>query len=451
MGPTSVGAQPLAKREVPTCTRPSNAIRIKTLLHGMEQVVNRTCKACRLSKLKCDLASVPQLQSDARCSRCTRLNLDCVQESRGNSGRSRLKAEGICLLKRDRSSTIIEILTRTALVSTGAQQVLAAALLQQCGQEAWARNDTKLMAWVLEHAAARGLPLSNFTPAFSLAALPGQLEPKSTGTPPPFIRALLGGAYSDALSVAFYQSGTRTDWISNDAFNERVCSRRALHDARLQPTCAVSALFSPDDEVEPFEREVVGKLFAGLGESDGASTTSVAAADADAVGESAGAQATLHSEIVDGTSLWRLRLQGAPVEVGDVEWVVCKVVMRCAVLRGGEEVWMVGSYVPQIAADGSWVTSKEMSADRASRGAVVSKPPPRKRRAKSCCVTEDVLEPPPPASRETCSAGGAFAELHADSLLDQLQATSTEDVLRMLEEEEGLRLGAGALCEARGA
>ena len=47
-----------------------------------------------------------------------------------------------------------------------------------------------------------------------------------------------------------------------------------------------------------------------------------------------------------------------------------------------------------------------------------------------------------------CGPVAALAELHADSLLDQLQATSTEDVLRMLEEEEE-GLGAGALCEAR--
>ena len=33
----------------------------------MEPPVNRTCKACRLSKLKCDLASVPQRdESEAR-------------------------------------------------------------------------------------------------------------------------------------------------------------------------------------------------------------------------------------------------------------------------------------------------------------------------------------------------------------------------------------------------
>lgn len=430
----------------------------------MEQV-NRTCKACRLSKLKCDLVQsvdAGRVQNEARCSRCTRLNLDCVQESRGNSGRSRLKAEGICSLKRESEdqSTRLQTLARKALASTGALQVLSVPLLRWCGQQAWSRDDTKLMAWVLEQAAGRGLPLSQFAPGFFSTALPGQLEPTGTGTPPPFIRALLGGGYSDALGVAFYQSGKRTDWISNDAFDQRVCSRRALHDARSQPTCAVSALFSPKDEVEPFECKVISALLEALapalcGESTSASTK-VVVTGADAVGELAGAETTLHSEIVDSTSLWRLRLQGAAVEAGD-EWVVCKVVMRCAVLHGGKEIWMVGSYMPQITAEGSWVTSKEApcrktASERASCGAMVSelasvsKPPPRKRRAISC--DDDAHEPPPPASREPWSPGGALEELHADSLLQQLQATSTEEVLRMLDDDEGLGedgLGVGAL------
>ena len=376
---------------------------------------NRTCKGCRLSKIKCDLSSVGEHQ---RCSRCSRLNLDCVQESRrGNSGWSRLKADGTGALKRDRTepATVLEKLTRTALVSTGALQNLAAPLLRRCGQEAWARGDTKLMAWVLEQAAVRGLPLADFAPALFSAALPGQLEPAGTGTPPPFIRALLGGGYSDALGVAFHQSGTRTDWISNDSFDQRVCSRRALHDAR---SCHI---FTPADEVERFEREVVAELIETL-------TPALGGADAEALGETAGA---LCSEVVDTTRLWRLRLQDAAprAQVCD-EWVVCKVVMRMVVLRGGEDVWMVGSYVPQITDDGSWVTSKEPPR------AMTAASPPRKRRAKSS--EEDALEPPPAASPVPCGPMAALAELHADSLLHQLQATSTEDLLRMLDEEEGL-------------
>lgn len=413
----------------------------------MEQV-NRTCKACRLSKLKCDFAQQKR-QGVTRCSRCTRLDLDCVLESRGNSGRSRLKADGICTLKRDssnRSCTATEMLTRTVVSYTGAQPALAAPLLQWCGQEAWQRNDTKLMAWVLEQAAARDLPLSDFAPALLSATLRGQLEPTGTGTPPPFIRVLLGGGYSDAPGVAFHQSGTRTDWISNDTFDQRVCSRRALHDARSLPACAASALFTPATEIEPFEREVVGALFATLapelGGESGAASTDGAEADADAVGEPAAAQPTLHSEFVDNTRLWHLRLQGAAAQaqVCD-EWVVCKVVMRCAVLRGGEEVWMVGSYVPQIAADGSWVTSKEAqrpkaAADSASCGAAsTSNPPPRARKRRAKSKEEDTLFPLPSTSHTPGSPGDEAAGLHTDALLQQLQATSTEEVLRLLNEE----------------
>ena len=121
------------------------------------------------------------------------------------------------------------------------------------------------MAWVLERAARY---LADFAPALFSAALPGQLEPTGTGTPPPFIRALLGGGYSDALGVAFHQSGLRTDWISNDSFDQRVCSRRAC-DARSLPSWA-SALFAPADEVEPFEREVVAELIETLAPALGA-------------------------------------------------------------------------------------------------------------------------------------------------------------------------------------
>ena len=93
---------------------------------------------------------------------------------------------GVCALKRDskaRSCTAMEYLTRTALASTGAQQMLAAPLLRWCGQEAWARNDTKLMAWVLEHAAARGLPLTNFAPAAASAKMTARTWRPSATTP----------------------------------------------------------------------------------------------------------------------------------------------------------------------------------------------------------------------------------------------------------------------------
>ena len=121
------------------------------------------------------------------------------------------------------------------------------------------------------------------------------------------------------------------------------------------------------------------------------------------------------------------------------EWLCCNVVVRCAVLRGGKEVWVAASYLPQSRSDGSWVTSKEVprllpttAAHTSERGP--SKPPPRKRRAKS--REETLLSQLPPATAGH-PAASSFVELHADGLLQQLEATSTEEVLRMLESEEG--------------
>lgn len=414
----------------------------------MEQV-NRSCKGCRLSKLKCDLGSVARQQIGTRCSRCTRLNLDCVRESRGNSGRSRLKADGICALKRgdgtNQSSSTIEMLTKIALTTTRPQRVLAVPLLRFAAQEAWYRNDTKLMAWVLEEAAARDLPLSDFAPSLFSSAPPGQLEPTGTGTPPPFIRALLGGGYSDAFGVAFVQSETHIDWIANDSFDQRICSRRSMHEARRLPSCSASALFSPESEVEPFEHEVVGALFAALepGHSTGhcASSSTELHLDAEPAEDEPAEMTNLYSEIVDRTSGWRLR------QNGDDAFISCEVVMRCAVLRGGAEVWMVASYSPLSHSDGSWVTVKDVppretvtapSSERRS-----TKSPPRKRRAGSHCDA--------PAQLPTCdkSESSLLAETlvsqHADALFEHLQATSTEEVLRILDEEQAL--GEDALAE----
>ena len=414
----------------------------------MEPVVNRTCKACRLSKLKCDLAKDPSAtpgQSGASCSRCTRLNLECIQESRGNSGRSRLKAEGICALKRDVPTTAIEMLTRLSLKATGGPRLLIEPLLRRCGQEAWSRNDTRLMAWVLENAAARDLPLSLFHPP----SLPGQLEPAAC-TPPPFIRELLGSGFS----VAFVQSGPHTDWLSNDGFDQRVCSRRALHEARARPTCDVSALFSPEDEIEPFERDVVGKLLGSLApvhaRTSQSQSTDLPEAEAGAEGTAAPEVGPLHSEVVDASRAWRLRFKPEDASSEDV-WVCCKVVMRCAVLRGGEEVWMVGSYLPQAHSDGSWVTPNEAArraptADDAvpcrPPSQPISQPPPRKRRASRSFPRDDAHASQPafqrPSGSHNSDPGVAAFEdeepLDADSLLQQIHVTSTEDVLRMLDD-----------------
>ena len=65
----------------------------------------------------------------------------------------------------------------------------------------------------------------------------------------------------------------------------------------------------------------------------------------------------LHSEIVDSTSLWRIFLRAIDA------YVCCTIVFRCALLRDGT-VWVVGSYEPLRAPDGSWVTERPCQAAR---------------------------------------------------------------------------------------
>ena len=400
-----------------------------------DQPINRTCAGCRISKVKCDLQP-----DDARCSRCTRLNLDCVREIRGNlsTGASRLKAQGICALKLQDSSTVrgnrhqptavIEMLTRMAFAAGGPHGAYAVRLLHRCGQAAWHHNDTRLMAWVLDQAATRGLPLRDFAPA-SLSSLTFQLEPSGIGVPPPFIREILGT--SDTFAIAFVQHDTvGGTWITNDNFDTRVCSRSTLLEARSQSPCAVSALFTPTEEIEPFERRIYSPLFAACfaaaAPADGRGIRA-SAANACEGGEEADEEtpeteavvAALQSEIVDSTSMWRLRLLSQ-------EAVCCKVVFRCAVLRDGAELWMAGCYYPQEQSDGSWMTSKPADAHRTStQNRMPSQRQRRKRRAES-----DVPEP-----ADLLSPDGADVQLHADALFQQLEVTSTEEMLRLLDDE----------------
>ena len=350
--------------------------------------VNRTCKGCRLSKVRCTGGAEGE-----QCSRCARLNLECVREVRGNSAAARLKTAGICALKLDRKraaphetgrrATEIEMVTKMALAATGPQQqALVEPLLRRCAQSAWYHNDTQLMAWILGQAADRGLSLADFAPGPFLS---DHLEPPSgTGTPPAYIRQLLGAV--DMLAVAFVQmSDADCDWFANDKFDEHVCSRSTLRQARSQPPCEVSALFSPAEEIEPFGREVYSALFAGLAPTDDLGASG--AEDEEAAPEPA--VAALHSEIIDSTSAWRVRLSST-------ELVSCNIVFRCAVLRGGAEVWVVGGYMPQPQSDVSWRTSGES-------GSPPELPPPRRRRVE----------------RETSDLSSATELVGVDGLLDR--------------------------------
>ena len=157
--------------------------------------INRTCQACKLSKVKCDLTS----SGENKCSRCERLNLQCVRVRRGNDGSARLSAPGVCALREESESSLgvlaptcpsaIEIKMLKNLIilaqsDSSSKQVLRA-LLRWGSQVAWYRDDTELMAWILGKASAAncGLSLSDFAPTSTTLNAPG--------TPPSFVREVL--------------------------------------------------------------------------------------------------------------------------------------------------------------------------------------------------------------------------------------------------------------------
>ncbi len=221
-------------------------------LQAPSRPVNRCCKACRISKVKCDLL---KKAPGAPCSRCARLNLACVREARGNlsTGDVRLSAPGVCELKlypqagkragshsaRTGSQVAkeIELIKRTVLTTLTPHPAQSRAMLRWCSRVAWTTNDTSLMAWVMVQASRQGLPLCDFAPRLPIPR--PQLEPPNSL--PPYCRELFGGS---GLAVAFVSLDGNVFWLANDAFDELACSRSALQDSRLQPTCEVSALFS---------------------------------------------------------------------------------------------------------------------------------------------------------------------------------------------------------------
>ena len=324
------------------------------------------------------------------------------------------------------------MLTRMALASTGPQRALADPLLRRCGQVAWSCNDTELMAWVLEQAAARGLPLSAFAPMNYSSSLLSQSEPASAGTPPAFIRALLGRG-EDSLTVAFVQTHTHAEWIANDGFDQQVCSRQKLHEARSLPPCDVSALFSPAEEIKPFERDVYAALFAALAPVHGSeSSAGISMTERNAEEEDMAGLEALQSEIVDLTSMWRLRLRANDV------YVCCKVVFRCMVLRGGAEIWVAGCYMPQSQRDASRTSKKVLCGTSRARGHGMS----QQRRAKRTESPDAVDEGAAHAGMGLVLDAHSYMEpLDAHPLLEQLQAASTDEMLRMLEEDpyQGIR------------
>ena len=360
--------------------------------------INRTCQACKQSKLKCDIAC---MGSDARCSRCERLDLQCIRVQRGehSSGHKRLGA-AVGALRRDApcnsmasssmaaSSVIstspstlendtspspstleIDMLKHLVLVAQSAstyEHIVVRVLLRWCSQIAWSRDETALMVWVLQRAALCGLPLSDFAP---VGKPPKELDPP--GSPPPFVHDVL---CQRGFGVAFVSlDGGSIRWLVNDEFDQQVCHRRVMHDSHTEPTCKVCAHFSPDDEIMDFETEVIAPLVAALAPAPAASDAcddedasaslcpSEVASDSGRPSEVASDQSgsasaaplalNLQSEVVDCSKMWRIYMRAID------SYVCCHVLFRCAVRHDGS-TWIAGSYTPRQAPDGSWLTER---------------------------------------------------------------------------------------------
>ena len=317
---------------------------------------NRTCQACKISKIKCDVETV---DDEERCSRCARLDLQCIRMQRRNDGSARLSAPGVCALrvsgKVDSSmmeTRLVKYFFTNALSACSSNHILRA-LLRWCAQLAWSHNDSELMSWVLGQAPRCGLPLSDFAPVSSPLEAPG--------TPPSFISEVLGRS---GLGVAFASLGGRMLWVVNDEFDQLVCRRRTMTESPGVTSCAVCSHFSPEDELQTFETEVIAPLVAALApahsseeapeaEEAPAAEGAVSVADLDSGSAIITSHQTsdLHSEIVDSTSMWRIYLRSVDA------YVCCAIVFRCALQRDGT-IWIVGSYQPCQAPDGSWITER---------------------------------------------------------------------------------------------
>ncbi|KAL1523221.1 hypothetical protein AB1Y20_018173 [Prymnesium parvum] len=379
--------------------------------------MNRNCKGCRLSKVKCDWTEVAD---GASCSRCIRLHIECVREARGNlsTGARRISNRGVVALrlekKRTERSCGVEehagtgVMTEVEIVELVSQRAVPRALLQRCGRLAWARNDTSFMAWTLQQAARHGIPLLDFVPAV-------RVHPEPPGVPPPFIRELLGGS---EVAVAYVMLGGDSFWIANDRFDQDVCSRSTLHDARELTVCDASTLFSPRDEVEAFDKNIINPLVTSLMPTSfqGASFAS----DDEECESDARQSAPLMSELKDSTSLWRVYYRPAGC------FVCCSVEFRCAVSRGGGEMWIVGKYSPLRAPNGSWLTTTNQPP--LLRGIDSSPPlssPPRKRPT----LDAEIIEPGYLSMQELTEEAELVEELEAMLPTQLVDASADDDLL----------------------
>lgn len=404
--------------------------------------INRTCQACKLSKVKCDLTS----SGENKCSRCERLNLQCVRVRRGNDGSARLSAPGVCALREESESSLgvlaptcpsaIEIKMLKNLIilaqsDSSSKQVLRA-LLRWGSQVAWYRDDTELMAWILGKASAAncGLSLTDFAPTSKTLNAPGM--------PPSFVREVL---CQSGLAVAFVSLDGITHWLANDAFDAHVCGRHTLQKNHGQPTCSVCAYFSPDDEIEPFESQVIAPLVVALApsqSSDDDDDASQAPSSAGAVPANGPHDTTtsatvqrsvdLQSEVIDSTSMWRVYLRAID------SYVCCTVVFRCA-LQPDNALWIVGSYVPCQAPDGTWITERRGSTKCADQArdmpAELREPSQSRDQARAARIM--VVDPAgsPPGSCEAAPLAPNSTEDNSE-LEEQLDLMSANELLNLL-------------------
>ena len=149
------------------------------------------------------------------------------------------------------------------------------------------------------------------------------------------------------LAVAFVSLDGITHWLATTR-STRMRAPYATKEPRTAHMFSV-AYFSPDDEIEPFESQVIAPLVVALAPSQSSDDDD----DASQAPSSAGAvpanglhdtttsatvqrSVDLQSEVIDSTSMWRVYLRAID------SYVCCTVVFRCA-LQPDNALWIVGA------------------------------------------------------------------------------------------------------------
>lgn len=201
------------------------------------------------------------------------------------------------------------------------------------------------------------------------------------------------------------------------------------------------AYFSPDDEIEPFESQVIAPLVVALAPAqssdDGDASESPSSAGAVPANgphdttTSAAVQRSvqLQSEVIDSTSMWRVYLRAID------SYVCCTVVFRCA-LQPDNTLWIVGSYVPCQAPDGSWITNERLGSTKCADQAWAMPAEcrePSKSRDQARAARIMVVDPAgsPPGSCEAAPLAPSSTEDNSE-LEEQLDLMSANELLNLL-------------------